>query len=498
MFKSAFTKYLTAFGVIILTSFLLLSGIVTAVVRSYTEEDEQEGLALTATVIAEQLEGGNVTSIEAFAYSPISSTILESLLNRFTHVDILLLDADCRVWLSTLNTAQSGERRQPYVPSESLILDRSFFTRAIDEDGDEYLTAHGTLDGILEEHSVLYAAPVVTQQTLRGYVAAVASSTRESEVVSATRRALINASLWVMLAAMIAVYFITERMVHPLRVMTDAVKSYAKGDFSSRVPISGRDEVGELASAFNAMAESLANLETMRNSFMASVSHELRTPMTTIAGFIDGITSGAIPEEKREYYLNVISSEIHRLSRLVTEMLDIARLASGDRKFNLTTFDVAEVARIILISFEQRIEEKELNVIFESDEDAMPVVADKDAIHQVIYNLCHNAIKFSKQGGKLAISITHYEDRKVRVSVYDDGQSISREELPLVFDRFYKTDKSRSLDKSGVGLGLYICKTIIDAHGEHIQAESGHINGCEFWFTLKEGELPQKRKSQME
>jgi signal transduction histidine kinase len=306
-------------------------------------------------------------------------------------------------------------------------------------------------------------------------------------MVLAVRKTIINSSLWVMLAAVVALYLITERVINPLKNMTKATKKFGKGDFSTRVTVCGHDEIAELGEAFNNMAESLDNFEKMRSSFLANVSHDLRTPMTTIAGFIDGITSGAIPPEKHDYYLGIISSEVHRLSRLVSELLDISRLESGERKFNFICFDIAEMARIILISFEQRISEKNLDVVFETDEDSMFAYADKDAIHQVLYNLMHNAIKFSKEGGKLAIRIAISPNKKLRVSVYDEGQGIPKEELPFIFDRFYKTDKSRGLDKSGVGLGLYICKTIIDAHGEQIRAESPTENSVEFWFSLKEG-----------
>jgi signal transduction histidine kinase len=246
------------------------------------------------------------------------------------------------------------------------------------------------------------------------------------------------------------------------------------------------------------MAESLDNLEKMRNSFLANISHDLRTPMTTIAGFIDGINSGAIPPEKHEYYLGVISAEVHRLSRLVSQLLDVARLESGERKFNYTDFDIAEVARIILISFEQKIEDKRLDVEFESEQDGMYVRADKDAIYQVLYNLCHNAIKFAREEGKLKISISKITDTKIKVAIYDQGQGISAEDSRMIFDRFYKTDESRGLDKSGVGLGLYISKTIIDAHGETIGVDSSEANSCEFWFTLTEGSRPQKRKASLD
>ena len=184
---------------------------------------------------------------------------------------------------------------------------------------------------------------------------------------------------------------------------------------------------------------------------------------------------------------------MHRLSRLVNQLLDISRLESGDRKFNFTDFDVAEVSRLILLSFEQKIDQKHLDVEFSAEEDAMPVNADKDAIYQIIYNLCHNAIKFSSDGGKFAINISRLPGKKIKVSIFDQGQTISENDAKHIFDRFYKTDKSRGLDKSGVGLGLYICKTIVDAHGETIRHEH-HDDGCEFWFTLKEGEPIVKHK----
>ena len=301
-----------------------------------------------------------------------------------------------------------------------------------------------------------------------------------------------------MLAAVIAAYFITERIVRPMRAMTGAAKSFAKGDFSARVVVYGNDEVSELGKAFNNMAESLDNLEKMRNGFLANVSHDLRTPMTVISGFIDGITSGAIPPEKHDYYLNIIQTEVHRLSRLVDQLLDISRLESGDRKFNFVDFDITEMARIILISFEQRIDAKKLDVSFNTDEDDIFVNADKDAIYQVLYNICHNAIKFARESGKFSISISRIQSKKIRISVFNEGQGIPKEDIKLVFDRFYKTDKSRGLDKNGVGLGLYISKTIIEAHGEAIWAESVEGENCEFIFTLKEGAQPQKRKHQGE
>jgi signal transduction histidine kinase len=206
--------------------------------------------------------------------------------------------------------------------------------------------------------------------------------------------------------------------------------------------------------------------------------------MTTISGFIDAIIDGAIPPEKHEYYLKVIASEVRRLSRLVSSLLDISRIQAGERQFNMTSFDICEMAREILISCEQRIEDKKLDVYFECDEDNMLVVADKDAIHQILYNICDNGIKFAVDGGRYRVSIKN-RDKKINVSVFNEGQGIPADELASVFDRFYKSDKSRSLDKTGVGLGMYIAKTIIDAHNETISVNSKYGEWCEFSFTLK-------------
>jgi signal transduction histidine kinase len=253
--------------------------------------------------------------------------------------------------------------------------------------------------------------------------------------------------------------------------------------------------------AFNQMAGALENLEGMRNSFVANVSHDLRTPMTTIAGFIDGILDGVIPPEQEKHYLKVVSEEVRRLSRLVTALLDVSRLQAGDRKFDKTPFDVCEMGRQILISFEKKIDEKELDVEFDADEERMFVLADQDAIHQILYNICDNAVKFASKRGKLKMSFTWSEGdgnrhRKAVVKIYNEGQGIPAEDLPFVFERFYKSDKSRSLDKSGVGLGMFISKTIIDAHGETISVASEYGKYCEFTFTLtRAATLPQKGRA---
>ncbi len=492
MFKSTFSKFLLTFIIIILVSFLLVSILITSIIKTYVNDEKQERLISTSKTIVQDM-GKELEDVEnEMIYRKF---VIKTLINIDKDLQLIITDETGKVLLSTFTGRVDREGlREPdiggtlgrvHVGSKKLFKEHEF-------DEETYLIHRGRLDGYIDENHLACAKAIITKNQVRGYVISLSSTAREDNFIGVTRRVVINSSAWVLLATVIATYFITERIIHPLRNMTNAAKQFGKGNFETRVAVYGEDEVAELGRAFNNMADSLANLEKMRNSFLANVSHDLRTPMTTISGFIEGITSGAIPPEKHDYYLGIISTEVHRLSRLVTQLLDISRLESGDRKFDFRDFDVAEVGRIILISFEKKLEEKRLDVEFLSDEDSMSAHADKDAIYQVMYNLFHNAIKFSKDGGKFIIKIAR-DAGKIRVSVYNEGDGIPSEDIPMVFERFYKSDKSRGLDKSGVGLGLYISKTIIDAHGEKIEVESREGEYTEFSFTLKEGE-PLKRQ----
>ena len=402
MFKSSFSKYLTAFVIIILISFLMLSGIITSMIRTHVTADKEIKLQNTCLIMAGNFYGAE--ALDAYVNSHASSIqTLAQLVKADYDFNVLITDSTGTVLLSTYRMTEQGLPSH-YGDLGQISLD--FFSDETDRSGNQFLSYRGELSGITKDRSLAYGKSIVTDGIIRGYVFTIASTTKEDELISVARKTVINSSIWVMLAAVIAAYFITERIVHPLKSMTRAAKSFGKGDFSERIAVNGRDEVSELALAFNNMAESLENLESMRNSFLANVSHDLRTPMTTISGFIDGILSGAIPEDQHDYYLGVISGEVHRLSRLVSQLLDISRLESGDRKFNYVDFDVAEVSRLILLSFEQKIDEKRLDVEFYAEEDAMFVNADKDAIYQIIYN--QTGFHLSNQLGKLPFSISTF------------------------------------------------------------------------------------------
>lgn len=364
-----------------------------------------------------------------------------------------------------------------YTVSEEIMTD-------ILSDENNTFTSDKNTGGIFSGSKYVYGSAVYRGGKAVGAVFACSSYVSTDELLDSLINSSILSSLWIMLAALIAVYFISERVTRPIKNMSTAAKSFAAGDFNTRVIVKGHDEVTELAIAFNNMASSLSNLEETRRTFLANVSHDMRTPMTSISGFVDGILDGTIPPEQQSHYLGIVSAEVKRLSRLVNSLLDITRIEAGERKFTMTRFDICEMARQIIISLEKRIEEAKLAVEFDSESDNIYVLADHDAVYQILYNLCDNGVKFSREGGRYRISITTHA-KKVHVSVYNEGVGIAPAELPLVFERFYKTDKSRGLDKTGTGLGLYIAKTIIDAHGEEIDVRSEYGKYCEFHFTLE-------------
>ena len=240
--------------------------------------------------------------------------------------------------------------------------------------------------------------------------------------------------------------------------------------------------MGELAEAFNAMADSIAKSEARRSEFVANISHELKTPMTTIAGFSDGILDGTIPPDKERAALQTISSETRRLSRLVRRMLDLSRLQSAENVTAQEQFDVSEVMLRVLVSLENKINARHLDVDTQLPDGPVLVWGDPDAITQVCYNLLDNAIKFSAEGSTMGLSITA-KGGKAHVAVRNHGDTIPPDELAMIFDRFHKSDKSRSVDREGVGLGLYIVKTILNNHKENISVTS-QDGVTEFVFTL--------------
>ena len=287
-------------------------------------------------------------------------------------------------------------------------------------------------------------------------------------------------------SSVIASTITSAHQARPLNEMAEAARKFGQGEFDVRVTsYEGRcDEISTLAEAFNAMANSLEKVETQRAEFIANISHELKTPMTTIAGFAEGILDGTIPPEREKESLQIVVSETRRLSRLVRRMLDLSRLnALAENSITAQeTFDLTETMSQVLISLESKITSRNLDVDVQMPEDKLMVWGDPDSVTQVCYNLLDNAAKFAAPGTTITVQITK-KDGKAVTCVRNLGATIPPEELPLLFDRFHKADYSRSMDREGVGLGLYIVKTILGNLKETINVTS-EDGVTQFTFTL--------------
>lgn len=470
MQKSLFTKYFSVCAAIILLSTTALGVVLLALTANYLKNDK---LSLLET------NAGHAAAIALQDYASNGYTGLinkENVIDGFTllsksiNADLFLVDVEGKTHVCT--------HRSP-CNHTAYLVPRAIVRKAGDEGRYQEL---GRLGGIYDEQYYTVGVPMKVNGQMVGVVFASLNSQSLSQLITATLKMFMLSALIVMAATCVIVYFVTRRLVRPLREMLAATQSFAKGDFSVRVPVERYDEIGKLAMAFNAMATSLSSQESSRRSFIANVSHELKTPMTTIAGFIDGILDGTIPEEKRDQYLGIVSEEVKRLSRLVRSMLGIARIEAGEMKLAPTAFDINDIVCRTVFTFERSIEEKHLDILG-LDAGKIMVNADPDLVHQVVYNLIENAVKFAGEGGYIRVSYQQ-EGAMTFIGIRNSGEGLTKEEIPRIFERFYKTDRSRSMDKTGVGLGLHIVRSIINLHGGEIIVKSAEGEYCEFRFSL--------------
>jgi signal transduction histidine kinase len=465
MFKSVFSKYVTAFMLIILTSFMVVLVITATAIGRFSNENKKEAV-INSVNTSTAYFSSMLYSSEANSFSEFDDHERTDVSDMLNHISLNVSD------ISTIVTDEKGNIIFSYYSQNN----RMEWEGAIPDDMMAELNAKGSYYGSGEFTGLFEGANVLCGSAIKngngdicGYVFSCSDAYMMADLWELMFKIVMGSILWVLLSALIAVYFISERVIAPLRDISNAAKSFAKGKFDVRIPVKSEDEIATLANAFNNMASELQKLEQTKNTFISSVSHDLKTPMTSIQGFIEGILDGTIPPEKQDYYLSIVLTEVKRLTRLVNSLVDVTRMESGSFKLNPSFFDVCEIARFILISFEEVIDEKKINIEFNSDEDSMLVFADKDAVYQVIYNIVGNALKFTPDGGLVVLRLSAGE-KEFLLQVCDTGCGIKETDIPHVFDRFYRADASRA--QGGFGLGLAFVKSVVAAHHWKIAVES--------------------------
>ena len=368
--------------------------------------------------------------------------------------------------------------------TDTVPLDICQRANAVADPDARHYHAFGDLGGALTEKSYIAAVETIDDQSLfSGWLFLCSSGAQLTDFKQQFWSNFLMSACVMLLCASVLTRLLMRQLTDPLQKVTDAAQRFGGGDLSVRVEgVEGDGEVADLARTFNQMAENIQSNDNSRGQFMGNIAHELRTPMTTIKGFVDGILDGTIPPEMQNHYLQLVSEETGRLARLIQNMLDLSKLESGEYQVNARMFNIWETITGVALSAEQRINDGMIELEGLTMDEKVLVYADPDLIHQVAYNLLDNAIKFSAEGSTMGLSITA-KGGKAHVAVRNHGDTIPPDELAMIFDRFHKSDKSRSVDREGVGLGLYIVKTILNNHKENISVTS-QDGVTEFVFTL--------------
>ncbi len=474
---SLFKRYMLSYGLVIIIAFSILGGMFFIQTNSLALEEKQLTLSDTVQKAAES------TLSYLSAESEVQGVLAQQALENNFRINLMQI------------SSYSGA--SIYIADETGLVTRTSFP------GEHYIQPGDMLpqgavnqliqNGSFSEVGLLYGflnEPHFTQGiTLKNTITdtdvlivvsiPAESSMRFSQNMS---RIFLLYLISIVITTLIATYLIVKQTSGPIVALSKAAKSFARGDFSRRVALPKyRDELYTLTDSFNSMADEIMKAENERKGLIANVSHDLRTPMTTISGFVDAMLDGTIKPENQDKYLKIISDEVKRLSRLANDMVELSRFQSDSFEFTPTSFDLTEVVRRIVISFEQKIVAKNIEIDMDIP-DVLNIFADRDSIFRVVYNLTDNAVKFTNQNGRMAFKIVQNGSNAV-MSIENSGTPIPPDEAKNVFERFYKLDKSRSENKHGAGLGLYIAKTIVGRHGGDIYATS-LPDGTKFTFTL--------------
>ena len=480
--NSIFAKYFSITATILLCSFIIYSSILIIYSRTQWISEKNITLGRNVRTIAEQTEhslGTHNFNDNIHSFLDVTSDIFGA--------DIYIIDADGMYISCNHPMKDECTHKTAKVPQSMLDTIKSR----------EDVYTFGTVGKMYRMGHYTVGTPIYYNNNVIGAVFASIPSADLSLYIGELVKIILICALMVMIMAFIAIYIVTAQLTRPIRLMAQAARQLEQGELIQNIPVESRDEIGLLSEEFNRMSKSLASLEKMRRSFISSVSHELKTPMTTISGFIDGILDGTIPECDQKRYLKIVSDETKRLSRLVNSMLQLSRLESEQMQLNITRFNVTDMLLQILFSFENKIEQKNIDIKGLDEIETVFLNADNDLIYQVMYNITENAVKFTPHGGYIEFKAELVRD-SVKFYIKNSGDGLTEQELSNIFERFYKTDRSRSEDKTGMGFGLYIVKTILKLHNGNIKATSVINEYTCFEITLPSASIQKQISNKSE
>ena len=464
MKKSILKSMLVGSCLIVIITFIISVFVFSRFIQTSSIERESEILRTNVDRINDvtnmAYHGKDTYAGAQYSYIDIQYRKMIDTISNNLNASIVIFDNDGKI------VTVSGLNKNKYIGKQ---LNKELYERIIK--GNE-INEIGLLDDVFGGKSVLtIGAPLEGNGTI---YAGVLISRPVPEILNSYRGVMVNLGVVIIIAILVSMllfYLISRRITTPVHKINSVVNDFSKGNFEKRVEHISDDEFGELSRNINRMADSLENLEKMRSTFVSDVSHELRTPMTTISGFVEGILDGTIDEGEKDRYLEIVLSESKRLSRLVTDLLNLTRMQNSEVLLNYSDFDITDLTFRALLNFEKQISDGNFEIETDVPDEKLMVHADKDAITQVLTNLIGNAVKFTDLNGKISISIKRNNSNTL-IEIKNSGKGIEKKKLQYIWERFYKTDESRNSEKSGFGLGLSIVRDLVEKHQGKITVQS--------------------------
>lgn len=470
MRKTLYLKFILAYIIFGFFGFIVVATFVSSMTVDNLKKDKADTLYREATLIA------NTYASDLYN----SETTLEAVKNELDALETYL---NASIWIINPSGRIVLDSSAPVDVENEVVIEN--FDSTITE-GSYYII--GDFFGTFTEDMLSVFAPITSDFKVKGYV--VIHSSMSS--LQAASDSLLNISyitlVILFLLSLIILIFFTEMVYIPLRKITEATEHYASGNMHYEFTVESEDEMGYLAATLSYMASEIARAEDDQKKFVANVSHDFRSPLTSIRGYLEAMLDGTIPPEQHEKYLTIVLNETERLTKLTNSLLILNNLNMKGIFLDKTDFDINTTIRNVAASFEGTCREKKIAIELLLTGEEMFVTADMGKIQQVLYNLLDNAIKFSHHNSIIKLETTE-KHNKIFISVKDSGIGITKDNLKLIWDRFYKSDISRGKDKKGTGLGLSITKEIIQSHGEHINVISTEGVGTEFIFSLPKSDM---------
>ncbi len=470
MRKTLYLKLILAYIIFGLFGFVVVATFVSNMTIDHLKKEHADALYREATLIA------NTYATDLYNNEVSLETVKKQLDSLDTYLNATL-------WIINPSGRMILDSSSPLDVENEIMIEN--FDPTITEGS--YYTI-GNFFHTFEEEMLSVFAPITSDYKVKGYVVIHSSmSSIQNEANSLLNISYIMLIILFLLSLIILIFF-TEIVYIPLRKITEATEQYASGNMHYEFTVESEDEMGYLAATLSYMASEIARSEDDQKKFVANVSHDFRSPLTSIKGYLEAMIDGTIPPEMHEKYLTILLNETERLRKLTNSLLTLNNLNTKGIMLNKTDFDINRTIRNVAASFEGTCRAKTIAIELVLTGEEMYVVADIDKIQQVLYNLLDNAIKFSHHNSVIKLE-TSEKHNKVFVSVKDSGIGIPKDDLKLIWDRFYKSDLSRGKDKKGTGLGLSITKEIIRSHGENINVISTEGVGTEFIFSLPKSDM---------